>query len=183
MKNFQLIASGLDTMPLLHALQLRADLWNENTLRTSHDATPHKEVDDVWLRFQDLAPYENGNAAAVVDEHESISYPAWFELSMAQDVVLDLMRRVRGVRLGRVLITRLRPGGKIDPHEDGGEHAAYYERYHVVLQGLPGSVFRCGTETVQMRTGEVWWFNNGIEHEVINNSADDRIHMIVDIRQ
>jgi hypothetical protein len=33
-----------------------------------------------------------------------------------------------------------------------------------------------------MRTGEVWWFNNAIEHEVVNNSADDRIHLIVDIR-
>jgi hypothetical protein len=33
-----------------------------------------------------------------------------------------------------------------------------------------------------MAPGEAWWFDNAQEHEVINNSADDRIHMIVDIR-
>jgi len=31
-------------------------------------------------------------------------------------------------------------------------------------------------------SGEVWWFDNTQEHEVMNNSADDRIVMIVDIR-
>ena len=30
--------------------------------------------------------------------------------------------------------------------------------------------------------GEVWWFDNARTHEVVNNSAGDRIHMIVDIR-
>jgi hypothetical protein len=33
-----------------------------------------------------------------------------------------------------------------------------------------------------MATGDIWWFNNRIEHEVINNSATERIHMVVDIR-
>ena len=58
----------------------------------------------------------------------------------------------------------------------------YYERYHIVLSGHPGSIFRAGDEQVTMLTGEVWWFDNTKEHEVINNSADDRIHLIVDIK-
>jgi hypothetical protein len=33
-----------------------------------------------------------------------------------------------------------------------------------------------------MAPGEVWWFDNSKMHEVINNSADDRLTMIVDIR-
>jgi len=33
-----------------------------------------------------------------------------------------------------------------------------------------------------MRPGELWWFENAIEHEVTNNSANDRIHMIIDLR-
>jgi hypothetical protein len=55
-------------------------------------------------------------------------------------------------------------------------------RYHVVVRGEPGSLFRCGDETVNMRTGEVWAFNALLEHEVMNNSADDRIHLLVDCR-
>lgn len=180
MKNFQLITT-FDPQLLLHQIQKKPDLWNENTLRTSHPMTPHKQVDDIWIRFNDLSEYEE-KVERVIDEHESIWYPATYELPAVRPIVFGLMARVEGERLGRVLITRLAPGKRIDPHEDGGSHAAYYERYHCVLQSFPGSIFRCGQEQVQMRAGEVWWFNNAIEHEVINNSADDRIHLIVDIR-
>jgi hypothetical protein len=33
-----------------------------------------------------------------------------------------------------------------------------------------------------MKTGDIWWFDNSQEHEVLNNSADDRLALIVDIR-
>lgn len=183
MRNFNLISFNLDVLPLLNAVGRNEHLWNQNTLRTTHELTPHKEVSDIWLRFNDLVPYqESGEAAKILDEHESINYPALADLPQARPLIFGLMARVEGERLGRVLITRVAPGGKIAPHVDGGSHAAYYDRYHIVLQGLPGSIFRCGTETVQMQTGECWWFQNALEHEVVNNSADDRIHMIVDIR-
>ena len=59
---------------------------------------------------------------------------------------------------------------------------SYYKRYQVALQSLPGVVFRAGDEQVQFRTGDVWWFDNGKEHEVFNGSADDRLALIVDIK-
>lgn len=183
MRHFFRVGEGIAVAPILHALAVQPQLWNENTLRTTHPETPHKAVDDIWLRFQDLKPYlEGGNASTIVDEHESMCYPAWHRLPQVHGIIFDLMRRVNGVRLGRVLITRLPPGKQIDPHEDGGEHAAYYQRYHVMLQNGPGSLFHCADETVTMKPGEVWWFNNALTHSVINNSADDRITMIVDIR-
>ena len=92
------------------------------------------------------------------------------------------MARVGGERLGRVMVNKLRPGGRIFAHADTPVHADYWDRYHVVLQSAPGCNFRCGEETVYMPPGRVWWFQNAIEHEVVNNSGDDRIHMIVDIR-
>ena len=163
-------------MPLMISVQ-RQDLWNQNTLRTTHPGTPHTEVDDIWLRFNDLKEPEN-----VMDQHESINYPAFAVLPQARPLVFGVMNRVDGERLGRVLITRLSPGKKIALHVDGGAHAAYYDRFHVVLQASPGSLFRSGNETVQMMPGDVWWFDNAQEHEVINNGIDDRIHMIVDVR-
>jgi len=33
-----------------------------------------------------------------------------------------------------------------------------------------------------MKTGDVFWFNNKLEHEVVNNSAFDRLSMVVDIK-
>ena len=32
-----------------------------------------------------------------------------------------------------------------------------------------------------MRTGEIWWFNPHQVHGVLNNSADDRVHLLVDM--
>lgn len=182
MQNFLFVAGGVDVVPLLLALKVNAHLWDENKLRTQHDLTPHKQVHDIWLRFNDLALYKD-DFSGVVDEHESINYPAWYALPEARSIIFSLMARVEGVRLGRCLITKLPPGGRIEPHVDGGEHAAYYERFHICLQSQPGIVFRTGEESVTMRPGEVWWFDNKIEHEVINNSADDRLHLIVDIKK
>ena len=181
MRNFQFV-STFDPFPLVHQIQQNPSLWDQNKLRTTHELTPHKEVSDIWIRFNDLSKYlETGENAAIIDEHESIWYPGSEVLWTVKPIIFGLMAKVSGVRLGRALITKVKPGGKIYPHVDGGSHAAYYQRYHCVLQGLPGSLFRAGTEEFAMLTGQIWWFDNAVEHEVTNNSVDDRIHLIVDI--
>lgn len=177
MNNFQKLAQGLNVAPLLNAIMRSPELWDRDALRTTYPGTPHSQVGDIWLRFNDIS-----DPNKVIDDIECINYPAWYDLPQARDIVFGLMRTVEGERLGRVLITRLRPGDKIDPHCDEGAPATYYDRYHVVLNSAPGCLFRAGQEMVNMATGEVWWFDNTLEHEVVNNSVDDRIHMIVDIR-
>ncbi len=180
MRNYVCVGGGVDVVPVLLELARQPELWDQNALRTAHPQSPHTQVNDIWLRFNELP--EPGQEHLIVDKHESVWYPAADKLPAARDLLHLLMARVKGIRLGRSIITRLAPGKKIDAHEDGGSHAAYYDRFHIVLQSGPGCLFRTGDETVQMRTGEVWWFDNSIEHEVINNSSDDRIHLIVDIR-
>lgn len=179
MRFFHQICRGLDVVPVLNALVRQPDLWNVNNLRTTHEDSPHTEVEDIWLRFNDL---KDGTKQDIMDNHESINYPAMTKLGIVRPIIFNLMRVVEGERLGRVIITRLAPGKSISKHVDSGDHAAYYDRYHVVLQSLPGTSFRAGNEEVNMQTGDIWWFDNGQEHEVVNNSADDRLTMIVDIR-
>lgn len=178
MKNFYKLADNMDIRPLMVALKVNSDLWNKNTLRTKHKGTAHEHVEDIWLRFNEIVD----NAINVVDDKECINYPAIYRLPEARNLILWLMTRVSGEQLGRCLVTKLKPGSRIHPHTDMGAPADYYERYHIVLSGHKGSVFRAGDEQVTMLTGEVWWFDNQQEHEVRNNSEDDRIHMIIDIR-
>ncbi len=179
MKNFQLIACKIDVLPLAHAIMLQPELWNANTLRTAHSGSVHSEVDDIWIRFN---PSAETNPSAVPNDKETVPYPAWEKLPQIRPVVFDLMRRVEGMRLGRVIITRLAPGKRIAPHADAGAPADYYTRYQVVLQCLPGCLFTVEDETINFQTGDVWWFDNRRTHEVENNSVDDRIVVIVDIR-
>lgn len=178
MKNFLKIAEGLDVTPVMMALKARSHLWNQNDLRTRHQGTAHAQADDIWLRFNELKE----DLSAVVDDIHCINYPAMGELPEARQLILGLMARVGCEQLGRSIITRLKPGACITPHEDQGAPATYYERFHITLHSRPGCVFRAGDEQVQMRTGEVWWFNNTIEHEVQNYSDDDRLTLIVDIK-
>jgi quercetin dioxygenase-like cupin family protein len=177
MRNFLKIADNVDVLPVVNALAVNADLWNQNTLRTDNPLSPHSEVDDIWVFFNDPK-----DPQAVINDIQTHPFPAWDRLHPIKDMILNLMRRVNGVQLGRVIMTRMKPGARIAPHVDGGAPATFYSRYQMALQCLPGVVFRAGDEVVEMRSGDVWWFDNTVEHEVINNSADDRIAMVVDIR-
>jgi hypothetical protein len=177
MRHFQKIAEGVDFVPLLDALARNPYLWNQNPLRTQHPGTAHAQVDDIWLWFNDVSSVEG-----VANDKEVVPYEAWHVLPQVRPIIFDLMRRVEGVRLGRVLITRLAPGKQITPHEDGGAPATYFTRYQIALQSLPGCLFHAGDETVNMRSGEVWQFDNTQTHSVINNSADDRLALVVDIK-
>ena len=178
MRHFQKIAESIDVIPLLNALAVRPELWNENTLRTTHPDSPHQQTDDIWCMFNRIPE----NPAEVVDDCEVIPYSAWFEIPALRPLVLDLMRRVEGIRLGRVIISRLAPGKCIEEHIDEGAPATYYKRYHLALKSEPGVLNRSGDESATYRMGEFWWFDNRAPHSIVNNSADDRITLVMDVR-
>jgi|SRR6185437_9434941 len=184
MDNFFRLAKGVNFNPLLVAINRQPELWDQNTLRTKHPNTAHSAVSDIWLMFNDVAgnPYMDELVDKVSNDIIVKPYPAFEKLPQARPLIFDLMRTVEGVTLGRVIITKLPPGKKITPHVDGGAPATYYKRYQMALQSLPGALFTIGDETVQFESGEVWLIDNKKEHSVVNNSRDDRIVMIVDIR-
>lgn len=190
MRNFYRLAQNIDVVPAMMAINRQTELWNQYSLRTQTEGTPHKEVEDIWLRMNDLEKCQQAAARdGFFDHRESICYPAWEKLPQVRQLIMAVMSTVEGQRLGRCFVSRMKPGAQIYSHKDIGDDLSvyydnepYYSRYHIVLQGLPGSLFLCGEETVNMRTGEVWWFDGAQEHSVINNSADDRIHIVVDIK-
>lgn len=186
MRNFFRLAQGVQVDPIAGALVRQPELWNQESWRTTYRGTPHVDVDDILLRY---APREAlgdlDRVADVQNSPTSVWYPAASRLPQIKPVVLNLMRAIDAWALERLLVTRIRPGGRILPHSDAEgvyTNSGDIGRYHIVVQGLPGSLFKCGDDTVQMMTGEVWWFNAHQVHEVLNNSADDRIHLIADMR-
>lgn len=173
-------------MPLSLAIKRRLDIWHDDTYLRDYPQGPFGEIESVILRFPPRSVHETEEALAkhleTFDQHECVDYPAFKALPEARDLVFTLMASVAGERLGRVMVNKIKPGGRIFPHADTPAHAEYYSRFHIVLESSPGVVFKCGDEQVYMAVGEAWWFNNADVHEVINNSAHDRIHLIVDIR-
>lgn len=189
MDNFQRIATGLPVMPLALALKRyhkSHDIWKEDTYLRDYPQGPFGDTESVILRFPPRSVHQTEELLkqheTQFDQHENVDQPVFAMLPEARPLIFNLMAAVEGERLGRCMINKLRPGGHIFAHADTPLHASYWDRFHIVLQSAPGSNFRCGEEVVNMIAGECWWFNNLVEHEVNNNSGDDRIHLIVDIR-
>lgn len=132
--------------------------------RTLAEGSPHRESDDIILR----------SGGEVCLDHIEMQI-----LPMAKQLALGLMQTLGGVQLGGIIVSRLLPGAKLRPNVD---HDAFFSRYHIVLQGLSGSLFTCGDETVCMASGEVWWIDRTAEHCAKNNSQDDTVHLLVDLR-
>ncbi len=188
MMNFQLLPS-IDPTKLLMKIKQNPDLWKEDTFLRDYPQGPFGEIESIMLRFpekrvfeqeEELEKYKRGESC--FDQHESIDYPAYSILSEARPLVMGLMAYVGGERLGRVMINKIASGGRIYPHADTPEHTDYYTRFHIVLQSGAGCFIRAGDEQLDMRTGQVFWFNNKLEHEVVNNSDADRISMVIDIK-
>lgn len=176
MRNFLKI-DHVDARPLLLTLYQNQQFWKDNTLRQDCKGSPHHDTETIILRFNDIS-----DAEIAPNDRDCIDYPLYDKLPEARSLVMWLMARVQGEQLGRVIIVRLAAGASVDQHKDQLDLAAFYERFHIVLQAMPGVEFYCENEMVEMMPGEVWWFDNSLSHMVMNNSPQDRIHLIVDIK-
>lgn len=181
------IAGGVDVLPLMYALQCRPELWVQDRYWKDHPIPTFREVDTIMLRFPDKPPYvaskeEKQEYIALIDQMECFDQPAFALLPEARSMIFGLMARVSGERLGRVLINRLAPGAHIPRHRDCQPEEKYYDRFHIVLQTNQNIEFSTGNEFMRANVGDVFWFDNAEEHEVLNRGDDDRIHMIIDIR-
>jgi Aspartyl/Asparaginyl beta-hydroxylase len=173
MKNFALVKSNIDTSELLETLTANNHLWNQLDLRKLFE-TAHRQVDDIIVRSDDLLNYSSGMDCVDYQSRRILGNP----LDNAINLVMSL---VDGQKLGRVVITRIKPTLGVGSHIDHDKSAQYYKRYHLCLKGQTGNTFTSGDESVDMLTGELWWFDNTIPHHCVNNSGEERIHLIMDI--
>jgi len=177
-RNFQRIGE-IDPLPVLLELQRQPELWGESRARQEYDQSPHVAIDDIWVRW---------NVADVLDDGTTGSddirfLPAWSMLPSLRPIVFPLMARVQAVQLGAILLTRIPPGRRVDPHIDEGWHAKRYNtKVYVALQTNPDCMNACENETLVMKPGDCWLFRNTVIHSIVNAGPDDRISLICCMR-
>lgn len=184
MKHMRLIAQGFDVAPLVQQLKDSPHLWDQITLRKDHHLSPHREIQDIWVRNNHPKNFdaEAGRLAFVGEPHDSVWYPAYYELPAIKPLVFDLMRLVEGERLGGVFITRIPPGARCLPHIDTGWHVEHYDKYIIQLQSAPEQAFHFEGESLVTEPGDCFFFDNRFTHWVTNDSDQDRMSLIVAIR-
>jgi L-amino acid N-acyltransferase YncA len=181
-QRFQRVATGIDVAPLLARINAQPDLWKQITARQDAPGSPHHDTECIFLRWA-----ADRTAEAAFYELESIDYPAAEALMPEIAIVIIQALQAIGISvdhdprdIGKVIITKLPPGGSIDEHFDEGPYADKYDRFHLCLQ-QSGSTFTVDNANFTATAGELWWFNHKRRHSVSNNGHVDRIHLILDV--
>lgn len=182
----RLLPIKFDVSRLVNELSWSPELWDDFDLRTNHPQSPHREMGDIFVRYNARMNF-NGDRQTFNAEHESVWWDAAARLPAAAEIVFDLMRFVHGERLGMVLITRQPAKATCYPHVDNGWHAQHYDKYAVQLQSAQGQFFhsqRPGETPISLETapGDVFYFDNAVPHWVTNPTEHGRMTMIVCIR-
>lgn len=82
-----------------------------------------------------------------------------------------------------VRFLRLAAGAQIHEHRDCG--LCYEEgvaRLHVPVHTNPRVDFRLDGQRLSLRAGECWYINFDLPHRITNDGANDRVHLVIDIR-
>lgn len=181
MSPIRLLFKGVDVAPLNAELAANPEVWNAYTPRREGYGGPHTQLSDYWVRYNDWANF-NGDREAFNDPHESVWYPESELTPAVKPIVFGLMAAVDGERLGGVLITKIPAGARCLPHVDTGWHARYYDKYAVQLAGNEKQAFHFQTASLVTFPGDVFSFDNEHVHWVTNDSDEDRVTLIVCIR-
>lgn len=173
---------AFDVSRLQDQLACQPQLWDTIRYRSEHPQSPHREVSDIWVRYNPIENYK-GDMSAFNAEHVPQWYPVAEQLPEAVRIANDLMGKVGGVSLGAVLITKIPAGKQVYPHIDGGWHARHFEKFAVQVRGHEAQAFHFKDEDLITRDGDLFWFDNAYPHWVTNDSDQDRITLIVCIRR
>jgi len=179
MKYFKLIERSVDVALFLQEIQANPDAWTLDTERQNLKAQRDTETIILHSHGHDWIKDTKAQRRVPVSYvGRSTSNAALFLRTSAW--VEEFIKRMNG-RAGRVAIVRLKPHGQVNRHIDGWLYYDLRHRYHLVVKSARGSLVRAGDEEVRMKEGEIWWFDNQVLHEAINDSDEDRIHVIFDV--
>lgn len=173
------VVGGVDA--LLSQIEADPSVWNRYRSRTGPG--PHKQVDDIWCRYNSIVNFDPDNPAAFNDRHDPVWYPVIESIPAVRDLCAEVMAMVDGEELGGVLITRIPPGGKVEAHVDRGWHAEAHEKFAVQLMGNDRQAFCFEDSELRPIPGDLYQFDNSKLHWVTNDSNEDRMTLIICIRR
>ena len=176
MANFVKIAQ-IATGPLLAELEAVPETWERDTSR-QRKVRCQRHTRNIFLRTAKKPLPPGAKNANDVHESRVLRTAARFPRTLA---CCERIADGLGAELGRATLVALLPESKVYSHVDTGAYYRIRDRYHLVLRSRGGSPLTAGDDTVVMREGELWVFNNKVRHWANNPSSEPRIHLIFDV--
>lgn len=122
-------------------------------------------------------PFWKSDSTRMLLRDDLDDLPELREIAGAKKTALLVMQSVDGTALGSVSVLRVPARGKAElTRADGAV------RYLVALHSDHGVHLTAGDETVFLHSGEIWWTDLALAGEIANNSDDDCVHLLVDVR-
>ena len=174
---FTRIAERADIAPLLEELEAAPDMWSADTSR-QRKVRCQRHTRNIFLRAPRKPLPPGAKNANDVHESRLTSAAGRFPLALA---FCERTAAALNAELGRATLVTLLPKSRVYPHVDAGAYYRVRDRLHLVLKSPQGSPLTAGGETVVMREGELWAFDNKARHFADNPSAEPRIHLIFDV--
>lgn len=182
MKHIGMTSLKFDVSALKEELFSSPFLWNQVRHRTSHPQSPHRDIDDIWVRYNALENF-NGDMKAFNAQHIPVWYPCVENIPSARILSVELFEELNAKELGGVLITRVPAHREVFPHIDNGWHARYYEKFVIQIASAPGQSFCFEDGEFESLPGDCYWFDNSFPHWVTNPTDSDRISLIICVRR
>lgn len=169
---FILHREGVDVSDIRAELSRAKGAWNIDKTRKALPVL--RESDCIFLRALKVQ-----NGVIPFDTVASTDTPLIHRFPATMRLVRSVSTEM-GAKLGRVLFTRLEPGGRVYAHTDTGKYYDAHRRLHLVVES-EGCPFTCGSETRTMQVGQIWEFDNKKMHHTVNTGSAPRIHLIFDV--
>jgi hypothetical protein len=178
MSQFHLIADDFDVAEALAQLDAQPELWNGNEERRYRPTSPHRETDDIWLRYAQMIGLPSDQP------FESVWYPAWKQLPAIRRLYDEVATAIEAIERGGVMLTRIPAGKMVYPHHDRGTwHSEHFiSKVWLILRANDACINYCNDESVVMKPGEAWTYSNLVTHAVENAGDTERICLIMCFR-
>ena len=174
---FVRIAKGIDVAPFLSELDAAPEMWLANTSR-QRKIRCQRDTQNIFLRVARKPLPPGAKNANDVHESRTAASAEGFPQALT---FCEEMAALQNGELGRATLVALQPRGWVRPHVDAGAYYRIRDRFHLVLRSREGSPLTSGGETVVMREGELWAFDNKAEHDARNPTDEPRMHLIFDV--
>lgn len=185
MQNFRLLMNiGVEYVnEIIAEIDANPQVWDMYPIRTALLAQiggPNESISDILLQYTSMAAIKAGNT----DPLETVSYPPKLILTKTNQCINALLAATNCERLGRSFISKMGPGKHISAHCDSHVFSKYYGRYHISLKDNDKTLFRCGDEYFAPKVGDIFYFDNSLEHEVWNDHESlERWTLVIDMKK
>lgn len=169
------LRSDINTVDVEHEIRNRRWLWYSTFPKTYH----HKWQDFIILRAPEGGIFEKETPETEYTNYNTRDDDAFSEML----TFLSSFAEEHDSILGIVRLFGIRPHGMVYRHCDDKTWHSRGSRFHLVISAGKMNLVNVGSEYAFPRKGEIWRYDNRVQHKSYNLDDEERIHLIFDLHK